>query len=450
MNAIAALTALNFLLADVRDGLGPYLAVFLQGRGWSAVNIGYVLTIGGLAGMLATTPVGALVDATRRKRLVTIGAAVAVTAACLAILFRPSFAVVSLSQILTGAVGAALPAVIAAMTLGIVGPAGFSHQTGRNEAANHAGNVAAAIACAAFSYVAGIEAVFFVMIAMAVGSIAATLAIRESAIDHEAARALDQGAHRGASGVSVLVRTPALLIFGLILMLFHLGNAPMLPLVGQRIEALGLGDAVFWMSAAIIIAQAVMVPMALAAAAIAERYGYAPLLLAALIALPIRGAAAASTAQPWIVVPVQVLDGVGAGILSVVAPALVARILRGTGRFNVGLGAVMTAQGIGASLSTTARRPSRPEWRRLAQGPGRGDRSLGLSSGVPRPRRDRRRGAVGLSRDDEAPAARARKRTREEHGAARRGARGRFRLRTLQRSAIGAPTSSRPEVSAST
>lgn len=355
MNTIAALTTLNFLLADVRDGLGPYLAIFLQGQGWSAVDIGYVLTIGGLAGMIATTPMGAFVDATRRKRMVTLVAALAVTSACLAILYFPSFPVVSISQVLTGVVGAVIPPAIAAMTLGIVGPKEFSHQIGRNEAANHGGNVVAAVACAGFSYFVGIQAVFFVMIAMAVGSIAATLAIKESAIDHDVARGLDTtGTAEGASGVSVLLKTPALLIFGLILMLFHFGNAPMLPLVGQRIEALGLGNAVFWTSVAIIVAQAVMVPMALFAARIAERYGYTPLLLAALVALPIRGIVAASVTDAWIAIPVQMLDGVGAGILSVVTPALVARILRGTGRFNVGLGAVMTVQGIGASLSTTA------------------------------------------------------------------------------------------------
>lgn len=359
MNTIAALTTLNFLMADVRDGLGPYLAIFLQGEKWSPVDIGLVLTIGGLAGMIATTPMGAFVDATRQKRLVTIGAGLAVTAACLAIYLHPTFAVVTVSQILTGIVGAVIPPAIAAMTLGIVGPKEFSHQIGRNEAANHGGNVVAAVACAGFSYLIGIQAVFFVMIAMAVGSIAATLAIKESEIDHDVARGLDKAGSETRegeqkSGFAVLLKTPALLVFGVILMLFHFGNAAMLPLVGQRIVALGLGNAVFWTSVAVIVAQAVMVPMALLAARIAERYGYTPLMLAALIALPVRGVVAVATPEAWIAIPVQVLDGIGAGILGVVTPALVARILRGTGRFNVGLGAVMTVQAIGASFSPTA------------------------------------------------------------------------------------------------
>ena len=53
----------------------------------------------------------------------------------------------------------------------------------------------------------------------------------------------------------------------------------------------------------------------------------------------------------WGVYPVQMLDGIGAGLQSVAVPGLVARILNGTGRVNVGQGAVMTVQGLGASLS---------------------------------------------------------------------------------------------------
>lgn len=157
MGSIGALTTLNFLMADVRDGLGPYLAIFLQGRQWSPVDIGLVLMIGGIAGMIATTPMGAFVDATRRKRLVTIGAGLAVTAACVAIYLFPNFWIVSLAQVLTGAVGAVIPPAIAAITLGLVGPDGFSYQVGRNEAANHSGNVVAAVACAGFSYLVGIR-----------------------------------------------------------------------------------------------------------------------------------------------------------------------------------------------------------------------------------------------------------------------------------------------------
>jgi MFS family permease len=83
----------------------------------------------------------------------------------------------------------------------------------------------------------------------------------------------------------------------------------------------------------------------------AEARGYWLVILITFIALPIRGLVAASVIEGWGVYPVQALDGIGAGLQSVAVPGLVARILNGTGRVNVGQGAVMTVQGVGAALS---------------------------------------------------------------------------------------------------
>ncbi len=79
-----ALDWLNFFLADVRDGLGPYLAIYLLTvQKWDEASIGIVMTIGGIAAILAQTPAGAWIDNSRAKRSVVIGAAVVVTAASL-------------------------------------------------------------------------------------------------------------------------------------------------------------------------------------------------------------------------------------------------------------------------------------------------------------------------------------------------------------------------------
>src|SRR5882757_5271611 len=78
------LDALNFFLADVRDGLGPYLAIYLLStQKWDEASIGIVMSIAAAAGILAQTPAGALVDATHAKRGLMIAAALAVTAASL-------------------------------------------------------------------------------------------------------------------------------------------------------------------------------------------------------------------------------------------------------------------------------------------------------------------------------------------------------------------------------
>jgi MFS family permease len=352
-NSIVALNALNFFMADVRDGLGPFLGVFLQQRHWSPGEIGVVMTIGGLAGMAATTPLGMLIDRVTAKRAVVIVAAIATIAASLVLLYVPSFPVTAGSQMVIGIAGAAVGPAIAAITLGLVKQKGFPHQLGHNEAFNHAGNAAAALLAGIFGYAFGLGAVFAVMSAMAVFSIGSVLMIDPKKIDHRAARGLSAKKNDPGSSFAVLFECMPLLVLGLTLTLFHLGNAAMLPLLGQSLVAAGAGDPSAYTSATIIVAQASMIPMALFAGWLAGKRGYWIVFLLALIALPIRGVVAATVTGPIGLFPVQVLDGVGAGLLGVAVPGLVARILAGTGHVNAGLGAVMTLQGIGASLSPT-------------------------------------------------------------------------------------------------
>jgi MFS family permease len=350
-NSLFALNALSFFMADVRDGLGPFLGVFLQGKGWSPATIGLAMTIGGYAGMIATTPLGAFVDATKAKRALMVAAAVAIVGASTAILVFPSFPVTGVAKAINGIAAAAIGPAIAGLTLGLVKQAGYPHQLGRNEAFNHAGNVTAALLSGAVGYLFGLTAIFFVMAAMAAGSVLAALAVDPRKIDHAAARGLAGETGSKASSFAVLIESKPLVILAFTLALFHLGNAAMLPLLGQSLVARGAGDASAYTAATIVVAQLTMVAMALVASRLAETRGYWIVLVLALIALPVRGVVAATVTGPWGLVPVQILDGVGAGLLGVATPGLVARLLAGTGRVNAGLGAVMTLQGVGAASS---------------------------------------------------------------------------------------------------
>ena len=352
MTSQPALNALNFFMADVRDGLGPFLGVYLQSKNWSPSEIGLVMTIGALVGMAATAPLGALVDRIRAKRSMIVVAAVAVVLASMVILFAPGFLNTAVSQAISGIAGAAIAPAVAGITLGVVGQKGYGHQVGRNEAFNHAGNVTAAVLGGAFGYAFGIGAVFIVMASMAVASMLAVWFIDPKRIDHRAARGLpDKEQDSQASKWSVLATSKPLLVLAATLLLFHLGNAAMLPLLGQSLVAGGAGDPSAFTGATVVVAQLTMVPMAILAARLAETRGYWIVFVLALLALPIRGVIAAVVTGPVGLVPVQVLDGVGAGLLGVAVPGLVARILSGTGHVNAGLGVVMTMQGGGAALS---------------------------------------------------------------------------------------------------
>jgi MFS family permease len=349
--SLAALGVLNFFMADVRDGLGPFLGVYLQAKDWSPSEIGTVMTIGGLATVAATVPVGALVDKIVAKRAVMILAAIVTIVVSFAILAFAGFIFTAATQVVSGIAGAIIPAAIAAITLGIVKQHGFAHQLGRNEAFNHGGNLAAAVLAGGFGYLFGIEAAFFVMAAMAIGAIASTLAIKPEDIDHRAARGLAESDAQAGSSFAVLFTSAPLIILALTGALFHLGNAAMLPLLGQSMVAQGAGDASAYTGTTIVVAQLTMIPMAILAAKLAEQRGYWIVFLLALAALPVRGVIAALANGPLGVVPVQMLDGVGAGLLGVAVPGLCARILSGTGHVNAGLGAVMTLHGAGAALS---------------------------------------------------------------------------------------------------
>ena len=351
-----ALDAANFFLADVRDGLGPYLAVYLlTEQHWDEARIGLVMSIATIAGIVAQTPAGALVDAIRAKRLVMAVAAILVTLASLSLPLFPAFLPVAISQGIAQAAAVIFPPAIAAVSLGIFGHAAFTRRIGRNETFNHAGNAVAAALAGVSAYWFGPTVVFYLLGAMAAASLVSILAIPERAIDHDLARGLDDtiAPNEQPSGLAVLLTCRPLLVFAICVLLFHLSNAAMLPLVGQKLALQDKNMGTSLMSACIVAAQLVMVPFAILVGAKADHWGHKRFFLAALLILPIRGALYTLSDNPFWLVGVQLLDGIGAGIFGAIFPVIVADLMRNTGRFNVAQGAVITAQSIGAALSTT-------------------------------------------------------------------------------------------------
>jgi MFS family permease len=352
------LDALNFFLADVRDGLGPYLAIYLlTEQKWDQASIGMVMSVAALAGILAQTPAGALIDGSTAKRGLMVAAAVVVTLACLALPFFHRFELVAATQAAAAAAGAIFAPAVAAVTLGIVGPRAFAKRIGRNEAFNHAGNATAAAIAGAAAYFCGPIVVFWLLAAMALASVLATLSIPKDAIDDHIARGLDDSTDRGAdrsdqpSGFQVLLTCRPLLIFAAATVLFHFSNAAMLPLVGQKLALVNRDIGTTLMSVCIIAAQLVMVPVAWLVGRKADLWGRKPIFAVALAVLALRGALYPLSENPYWLVSVQLLDGVGAGIFGALFPLVVADLTRGTGHFNVSQGAIATATGIGGALS---------------------------------------------------------------------------------------------------
>jgi MFS family permease len=350
---LGPLRALNFFMADLQAGIGPFLGIFLLAHGWKSGPIGTVMAIGGVAGMLVTAPAGALIDATKRKRMYVVISAVCTAIASAIILLSQNFWLVSMSQVATAIAGSAIGPAVIGITLGIVRQMGFNRQNGFNQAYNHAGNVVGAALSGWLGFRYGMPAVFLLAALFGILSVISVLLIPGNSIDDRAARGMKEAGQDDAtaSGLKTLIRCKPLLILAVALAFFHLGNGGMLPLYGMAAAGKNQGNPSVFVAMTIIIAQLVMVGTSLIAMRMADKRGYWLVLLISFVALPIRGLIAAHWIDHTGLYPVQILDGIGAGLQSVAVPGLVARILNGTGRINIGQGAVMTMQGVGAALS---------------------------------------------------------------------------------------------------
>lgn len=353
--SLKALDWANFFLADVRDGLGPYLAIYLlTSQHWQPQNIGIAMSVMGIATVVAQTPAGILVDKTRRKRLFSVMASLLIAGASLLTIAIPTFTIILGGQVMMGVAAAWFTPVIAAITLGMVGHKALDRRVGRNETFNHGGNVFAALMAGLIGFYVRTEGIFVLLAVMSIISSVAIWRIREDDIDHELARGAETATTAPAeqqSGWRAILGNRSILFFALACVLFHFANAAMLPLLGQRLaKGIDAGASSAYMSACIIVAQVVMIPVSNLTGRLAQN-GRKRLLLIGFAALPVRGILYTLTSDPTLLVAIQILDGVGGGIFGVLSILMVSDLTKGTGLFNTTQGAIATAVGLGSSLS---------------------------------------------------------------------------------------------------
>lgn len=352
VRTLRGLDWLNFFLADVQTGVGPFLAIYLAAYGWNEQRVGIALTVGGIAGILTQTPAGEFVDKLRSKRTLIAVGILALALGALLIALVPSFWSVMSAQILIGGTSSIFGPAICAISLGVVGHKLFDRRQGRNQAFNSAGNVVAALSMGLLGYYISNRSIFFFVAGCALPAILALLLIRPDEIDYERARGAKEGEKEGKSiEIKLLLKEGPLGIFLVCAVMFHFANAAMLPLLGEML-AKGHGrSSMMFMSACVITTQLVITCIAVWSGQKAGSWGRKPLLLIAFAVLPIRAILYTLTTNTTALVAIQLLDGVGAGIFGVVSVLVIADLTQGSGRFNLTLGAISTAVGIGASLS---------------------------------------------------------------------------------------------------
>jgi predicted MFS family arabinose efflux permease len=344
-----------FFVADVQTGFGPFVSVYLTAQKWTQVDIGLVLSAAGFVSLIGQMPGGALVDAAKSERFVAGCAIAAVCVSALTYAALPIFPIVLAGSVMHALASCVLGPAMAAISLGLVGPAAIGQRLGRNARFASVGNGLAAAAMGACGYLISARAVFIVTVLLLIPALLALREISNSEIDAERAH--------GAKPRRPLMKPPIrpgelmqnkpLLIFAGCLLLFHLANSAMLPLVGSMVTMHSSQWATVIIAACIVVPQLIVAALSPWVGTQAQVWGRRPLLLVGFAALPIRGFLFAAVTTPSLLLAVQILDGITAAVFAVMVPLVVADLTRGTGRFNLGQGILGTATGIGASLSAT-------------------------------------------------------------------------------------------------
>ena len=353
--SLHALDWLNFFLAALLMGFGPFVAVKLADRGWVPGSIGLVLTASGVAGLLTQVPAGELIDVSRSKRMLVGMATTAIISGVLIFGLRADFPSVFAGALIQGTAGSVLGPGIAAISLGLVGQNGLAERLGRNQRFASIGGLTAAGIMGAIGYFLSTADIFLVTAAFGGPVILALVRIRAEDIHFgRSCCALDQHAtHPQRASRAVLFQDRRLLTFAICLFLFQLANASILPLIGETlVHAEG-----HWSSP--VTSMLIVAPQFIAGllapwvGRTANTWGRRPLLLIGLGVVPVRAAFFALTADPPLLILVQMLDGLSGATLGVLTTLVIADLAKGTGRFNLAQGLVGTLSGIGASLSTS-------------------------------------------------------------------------------------------------
>ena len=354
--SLNGLDGINFFLAGMLAGFGPFVAVLLADEKWTEQNIGYVLSVSGIAGLLSQLPGGELLDSSRSKRFLLALGAVVVAVSALVMALWPILPVVFAALVLQGLTGGVLGPAVAAISLGLVGHAALAERLGRNQRFASTGALIATGLMGAISYFLSYRAIFFVSAALVLPLLLAIARVRPA--DIHFGRSCGQPDHHTSAPPPRAERLSLsknfnLLIFAGCLFLFQFANASMLPLVGERLAYRNGTGASFVISALIILPQIVVAISAPSVGQLAQSWGRRPLLLIGFGALAVRALLYAVTVDPPLLICIQLLDGVSGSVLGVLTALIIADLTNGTGRFNLAQGFVGMLAGVGAVLSTT-------------------------------------------------------------------------------------------------
>lgn len=341
--SLFGLNAANFFQAEAVGVVVPVLNTFLREAHWRYDAIGLATAVLGLGTLIFQTPAGILVDRFKNRRLLFFAASVLTGLFFGAIPFIPRTPVwVDSMLFLSGVSQSIFIPVLGALALALVGYKALNRTLGENQGWNHAGNIVAALLAFFSIRYFGSASIFYAVAGVSLVGGSSVYLMRKQELHEEIASGNDEG-HEEKWG-SVL-RDRSVLSLLAAVAVFHLANAPILPVTALYIKRLGGSSQLTTFT--VLTAQLVMVPMAWVTGRLCDSWGRKAIMAIAFWALPFRILSYTLAHNPHAIVVLQGLDGIGAGIYSVAIVAFAADLTRGKGRFNSLLGIFATAQGIG-------------------------------------------------------------------------------------------------------
>ncbi|MDA8095216.1 MAG: MFS transporter [Betaproteobacteria bacterium] len=347
------LDALNLFVANIQTGFGPFIAIYLATRHWTQAAIGFALSVGTMTSMVSQIPAGALVDLAPSKSSVGFASLLAFGVSALLLAIAPSPIFVYVAELLHGFSSCTLGPAVAAISLGLAGRSVLGLRLGRNTRFAAMGNAMGAALMGAAGYFVSERSVFFLTASLTVPALVTVLPVLQverpgawSRVDPDAS------ARTHANRILAILLDRRFFVFALAIALFTLGDSAMLPLAGTGLAKSSGRDADLLIAAGILLPQAVAAVISPALGRLAESRGRRPVLLLGFGALPLRGILLAFAAHSDWIVAIQALDGLAAACLGTMIPLVTADLAAGSGHYNVSLGVIGLAMGLGATLST--------------------------------------------------------------------------------------------------
>jgi len=353
--SLRALDWMNFFVANVQTGFGPFIASYLASHKWTQGEIGMALSVGTISAMVSQVPAGAAVDAMKNKKGAAAWAIIAIILSAVLLASSPTVLPVIAAEVFHGFASCMLVPAMAAISFALVGRQNLGDRLGRNARWASIGSAIAAGLMGLFGEYFSSRAVFWLTAALAMPALIALSMVQNTGtVDATPQAKPIPDADEKRESLRELLRDKRMLIFAACIVLFHLSNAAMLNLAAGEVTA-GMGDNVqLVIAACIIVPQAIVAMMSPWVGRSAQRWERRPILLFGFAALPVRALLFAGISSPYLLVPVQMLDGLSAAVFGVMLPLIAADVAGGKGRYNLCIGLFGLAAGIGATLSTAA------------------------------------------------------------------------------------------------